>query len=296
MLRDSVTLACIVLAIFAFLALWAAVRSDYRGLLPFALAAVSCAELFAQGTSLYRFGRPEYLYPITPALDFLRAQQRPFRIAGYDAVLFPQSNIFAEMEDVRTHDPMERRDYVEFLDLTVGYRPTDYFKKISDVNQSVLDFLNVRFLIAPNWQLTPGKKWRLVYSGWDATIFENPHVLERVFAPQGVRTVRWEDSNNVAQRQAVRHGILHLNSQAAWKQEALILDRRGEEMTWPAGPQGKVTVRNYRETTNGATFEATNRRSGKQAIVVASLSKMVVGLRGRAPVCLCQRRLPTAPF
>ena len=29
---------------------------------------------------------------------------------------------------------MEPREYVEFLDRAAGYRPTDYFKKVEDLN------------------------------------------------------------------------------------------------------------------------------------------------------------------
>ena len=58
------------------------------------------------------------------------AHKHDVRIVAEDGVLFPNTNIFAGVEDVRTHDPVERRDYVEFLDATCGFTPSDYFKSI----------------------------------------------------------------------------------------------------------------------------------------------------------------------
>jgi hypothetical protein len=107
---------------------------------------------------------------------------------GEGTALFPNSNVFAGLEDVRTHDPVEPREYVEFLDRTAGYRPTDYFKKVQNLNAPALDFLNVKYLISARGSTPPGPKWRPVYTGPDGTVFENAGVMPRVFAPV------WSDS------------------------------------------------------------------------------------------------------
>ncbi|MGH9365324.1 MAG: hypothetical protein ACRD1B_08700, partial [Thermoanaerobaculia bacterium] len=101
--------------------------------------------------------------------------------------LFPNSNVFAGLEDVRTHDAVERREYVEFLAATCGYDAREYFKQIQNVNAPALDFLNVKYLLAAPGRAVPGEKWRLVYSGQDGTVFENTRALPRVFAPSSVR-------------------------------------------------------------------------------------------------------------
>src|SRR5207245_7638464 len=98
-------------------------------------------------------------------------------------------DVFAGVEDVRTHDPVERRDYVEFLDAACGYPPGDYFKFIRDLNAPALDFLNVRFLVSIAGRESPGPRWHSVYSGEDGTVFENSRVQARVFSPRSVTLV-----------------------------------------------------------------------------------------------------------
>ena len=85
------------------------------------------------------------------------------------------------MEDIRTHDPVERRDYVDFLDRAGGYPPADYFKRLGDWNAPALDLLNLRYLAGEPGEAAPGPKWRLAYSGTDGVVFENTLALPRVF-------------------------------------------------------------------------------------------------------------------
>jgi hypothetical protein len=151
--------------------------------LPFLVAFVAAAELFAQGIRLYRFGSPAQFYPPTPLIEFLRREPRPFRILGEGPVFYPGFHVFAGLEDVRIHDPVERREYVELLDAACGYDPSAYFKHVRDVNCALLDLLNVKYLVTAPHRETPGPKWRPVYSGEDGTVFENGQVLPRVFAP-----------------------------------------------------------------------------------------------------------------
>ena len=173
----------LVLAALAAFALAGALRPGKSGrALVSAVAAVAAVELLVQGERLTRFGPPAELAPATPLLRFLHQQPGPFRVVGEETALFPGSNVFAGLEDVRTHDPAERREYVEFLDRTAGYRPTDYFKRIANVNAPSLDFLNVKYLIAAPGRRSPGPKWRPVYSGADGTLFENASVMPRVYS------------------------------------------------------------------------------------------------------------------
>ena len=99
-----------------------------------------------------------------------------------NAVLFPGSNVFAGVEDIRTHDPVEREDYVDFLDRTAGYPPADYFKNVRDWNAPGLDLLNLVYLAGEPGQTFPGAKWKRVYDGPDGVVYENSDALPRVFA------------------------------------------------------------------------------------------------------------------
>lgn len=168
-------------------------------LLPAALAVLAAAALFGEGLRIYRFQPIEKLFPETPLVRFLKTRPRPFRVAGEGATLFPNSNVFAGVEDVRTHDPVERREYVDFLNAACGYDPAGYFKTLRDVNAPALDFLNVRYLVSSPGRGSPGPKWKGVYSGADGTVFENSQAFSRVFPADPSATLaisRYRESTN----------------------------------------------------------------------------------------------------
>ena len=180
--KRALALAVAALAAVAAAGIAAWRRPALATSLPAALALIAAVELTWQGSRLYRYQPPARLYPDTPMLAFLRSRPGPFRVAGEGAVLFPNSNVFAGLEDVRTHDPVERKDYVDFLDRSAGYPPLDYFKRIRSFDAPALDLLNVRYLAGePGWK-PPGEKWRPVYDAPDGVVFENSLVLPRVFA------------------------------------------------------------------------------------------------------------------
>jgi hypothetical protein len=154
----------------------------FRPGLAAALAFVCAAELFYQGRRLYRYRQFEQTPADSPLLSALRRQPDPFRVLGDDYLLYPNTNVLARLEEVRTHDPVERREYVALLDAAAGYPPADYFKQVRDVNAPIFDFLNVRYFIGRPGTEPPGAKWRKLYAGPEGTLFENTKALPRVTA------------------------------------------------------------------------------------------------------------------
>ncbi len=233
------------------------------------LSALAAAELLYQGMRLYKFGSPGDLYPDTPMLAFLRSRPVPFRVVGEGTVLFPNSNIFAGLEDVRTKDPVERLDYIEFLNATCGYPPAEEFKQIRDINASALDFLNVRYMICAPGRLSPAAKWRPVYAGGDGTVFENRDALPRVFAPEKIALVAgaanppgWAGNGNAFERFGAPASAIA--EKRGWREEAYVLNREAKRVA-----NGSAEVTRYRETTNEASFDV--KASDGGAYVVASL-------------------------
>lgn len=168
--------------------------------LPVVLAVVAVAELFWQGRRLYRWETPGNFYPPTPLIEFLGRQPGPFRVLGEGPVIFPGTNVFAGVEDVRTHDAVERRDYVEWLDRACGYESREYFKRVAKVDCAALDLLNVKYLVAAPGRPPPGPRWRLVYAGEDGTVFQNLHVRPRVFPAKAgaARVTGYRETTNTA--------------------------------------------------------------------------------------------------
>ena len=149
------------------------------------LALVAGADLFRQGGRLVRFSDPDDLYPVTPLVAYLRERTGPHRVVGEGLAFFPNVGIFAGQQDVRTHDPVERREYLEWLDRACGYDPRYYYKQIRDPDAPALDALAVRYLVARPGAPAPSEKWRPVYRGADGAIFENSRARPLVFAADG---------------------------------------------------------------------------------------------------------------
>jgi hypothetical protein len=249
------------LASVALVAALAVVAATARGPGRFAvigiplLTLIAGGELFRQGMRLSPFSDPERLYPATPLVRFLRSRPGTFRIVGQGTTLFPNVGIFAGLEDIRTHDPIERRDYVQFLDATCGYSTGAYFKQIGDVNAPALDFLNVRYLVAPRARAAPSGKWKVVYSGPDGTVFENAGVLPRVFEPERVRTAAGSATFPPP-------GL-------DWRREAVV-DFEGAAASDAARSTGdsRALLSDYTESGNAVSFRA---RARRPTILVASL-------------------------
>lgn len=268
--REWIALTLIALAGFVI-----AVLASRRGALALAatLTAINGAELYLQGQRIYRFGDPRHLYPPTPVVLWLASRPPPFRVVGDGATIFPGSNVHAGVEEIRTHDPVERRDYVRFLDATAGYPPADYFKQLRDRNAAVLDFLNVRYFVGPPGQAPPGDRWKPAYSGRDAVVFENTSVLPRVFAPQAVRLVPPPPSGILPPSDALIPFEKTLPEMAAlrdWRSIAFVAaDSRAAPWRGGAQPAG-AAVRDYREWTNRASFVVAN-PSDREIAIVTSL-------------------------
>ncbi len=254
-----------------------------------ALTVLAAAELLFQWRGLFQLHSPADLFPETPLVAFLRSRPGPFRVVGAGPVLFPSTNVFAGVEDIRTHDAVERHDYLEFLDATCGYK-YEYFKKIRNVDASAMNFLNVRYAIALPDAAVPGARWTLVYDGEDGRVFENARVLPRAFVPETVRFVAppppgWLPA---ADANALFGGsfreIVH---NADWRKTAWILDPGRADASG-----GEARISDYREETNAATFTA-DVASG-DAWIVLSLVQDGGGRRKIPPANRSSCGAPTA--
>ncbi len=260
--------AAVILAVLAAAAVLAWATRARPEVFVVGLTLLCGAELLYQWNGLNRLYSPALLFPETPLLRFLHGQTGTFRVAGRGPVLFPSTNVFALLEDVRTHDAVERRDYMEFLDRTCGYSYADYFKKLGNLDAPALDFLNVRYVLDEPGAPAPGARWRPVYSGADGTVFENARVLPRAFSPARIRRVSpppprpWPVLDAA---KAFGPAFPQLAAMDDWRTTAWLLDE-GETET----DNGAVKISSYAERTNSASFDA-RVAGGAPAFVVLSL-------------------------
>jgi hypothetical protein len=133
----------------------------------------------------------DWMYPKTPLLtklDELKAQipaNEPFRITANGPAFFPNVSAVYGYEDVRAHDPMANGQYIRLLSLIIDYDSANYFAEWNEFDRSIIDFLNVRYIIATPKAILP-PRYRMLYDGEDGRLFENPDVLPRFFAARNV--------------------------------------------------------------------------------------------------------------
>jgi len=133
--------------------------------------------------------REELMYPRTPmleALEKLRTKE-PFRVAGWGATFFPNTNVMYGFEDIRVHDPMAYAKYMNFLQYAAGYDTKPYFAMWLNLETTLLDYLNVKYVLVddPNVTFDP-LRYELVYSGIDGRILRNRTVLPRFYPARNV--------------------------------------------------------------------------------------------------------------
>lgn len=128
-----------------------------------------------------------HFYPATPAIEFLQARANRGRLAGIENTLLPNTTAVLGLENIATHDPTAFEPYGALLE-RAGYDRRFYFSAWRDLPpKALLDSLGVLHVVAP-----PGSRSsRLptVYSGPDATVFENASALPRFYDPSGAATV-----------------------------------------------------------------------------------------------------------
>lgn len=262
--RKELLLVLLVLLAVAVLLAGFRLRADLAAV---GLSLLCAAELLLQWRSVYALYSPSLLYPETPMTRFLRTRSGPFRVAGEGMAMAPNTGVFVGLEDVRTHDPVERRDYVAFLDATCGFPPAEYFKQIGNPDASVFDFLNVRYMIATPDGHLPGPRWRAVYEGADGRVYENSAALPRVFVPDRVSLV--------AAPPALREPIDDANAAFGAAFSEIAANRDWRSRAWILGetdgevPGGHADLAAYEESTNTISFRA--RVAEGPAIIVLSV-------------------------
>jgi hypothetical protein len=111
-----------------------------------------------------------WCYPQTGAIAFLQANARGQRVAALDYALLPNSATMFGLRDVATHDATAFDPYLRELQRG-GYDRRRYMGTFHKPSRAMLDFLGVRYVIAPPGGTSP---LPVVYRGADGVVFENP--------------------------------------------------------------------------------------------------------------------------
>jgi len=133
----------------------------------------------------------DYFYTKSPLIEKLlklkEQSHEPFRIVGIFAMFFPNLNAMYGLEDVRVHDPMANGRYLGVLRVRGDYDSTTYFAHWRNVDSRMLDYLNVRYLVADLYgNIDDRQRFEQIYSGVDGRIFLNHDAMPRFFAVHNV--------------------------------------------------------------------------------------------------------------
>ncbi len=159
------------------------------------------------------------VYPPTPLIAKLQAlkaaepRNAPSRMVGIGSMLFTNVPAIFGFEDIRTHDPMANGRYLGALRVLAGYDAEAYFSQWRNLDSRLLDFLNVRYILAePRLEMSDTQRFKLLYDGKDGRIFENRDVLPRFFIVPAIALDFGKDSwirTLRAQKEWSRSAVLH---------------------------------------------------------------------------------------
>jgi hypothetical protein len=167
-----------------------------------ALLALTAVDLVWAGFDHNRAAPSAWLDPVPPAVTFLQQQAPPFRVAGVNRVLKPNSAMRYGLEDARGYEPLITQRYRALLAGIDGFAPEHHHLYLSGLDDPRLDRLNVLY----GATATPPHDPR-----WEASFVD----------PSGVTVYR---SRSALPRAAVLYAAEVVESPAASLARTLALD------------------------------------------------------------------------
>ncbi len=171
-------------------ATWMATATRRRHLAAMIAVVAITYELWVAGGYWYPVLEAKRVFPPTPLTrrlqELTNRSNPPSRIVGLEGTLFPNGSALYGLRDIRTHDPMANGRYLGILRSLTGYSANEYFAQWKNTATPLLDYLNVRYVVADRGKEVTDAKYQLVYHGRDGRIYENRDVLPRFFAARNV--------------------------------------------------------------------------------------------------------------
>jgi hypothetical protein len=167
------------LAIAAF-----AVRLDARVAVAIVIGAI-CVQRAVEDGGLYPAISERTFYPAVPLVSAI-ARDPLYRVTGVGSHLAPNVATMYGLDDVRGYEAMTFAPLVETYPLWC--RPGAPANSVDDLSRPFLNFLGVRYALAPS-TTPPPEGWRVVRDDRGSRLLANTRALPRVFAPAKVEVV-----------------------------------------------------------------------------------------------------------
>lgn len=210
-----------------------------------AATAVLAVDLLFFANGLHPLTPRDAVYPTIPELAVARNDPGLFRVGGWEDALYPNTVLAYGLQDYRSYDAMGVRDYAALLD--VGFRWNGAFHSLVNfATPTVLDLLNVKYIVAPPAIDAPADRFTLV-AHTPTGIYRNDRVLPRAFLAD-----HWEQRAGNNARRAIRDGSVDLR-RTVLLEEPLT---GGQQVSAATGSPGEATVTRYEHERATITTEA----------------------------------------
>ncbi len=162
-------------------------NKNYKKVVYLILLIVTLIDLFRFGWKFLPFTKSDYLFPETPAISFLKQQEKPFRIMSLDSELFPP-NFFAiyKLESLGGYDPLYLNRYAQLVAAMERGKPDIHapygFNRIitpRNVSSGFINLMGVKYVLSLS-DLND-KNLTKVFEEGRTKIYENKSFLPRAF-------------------------------------------------------------------------------------------------------------------
>ncbi|MBI4321241.1 MAG: YfhO family protein [Chloroflexi bacterium] len=219
---------------------WLASRKRIRPVIALTLV-LTAADLMVFGASYNTTSPRQNVYPISPAIEFLRSDRDTYRVMldTSDGNLFANTLMPFGIQEIGGYDSLYPGAFGRLAaaieDGTPTGRELGNLVNLTRWDSRLLDLLNVKYVLVPPDKDIANSRFRQVYQG-ELRIYENLRVLPRAFVVPTARAVPDE-------KQALE---MLLSDEFDFRRQVLVADAGPESME-PTGQTGTslATVERY---------------------------------------------------
>jgi len=239
--KSNLIFPTIIFVLVLFLIIFSAFikNKNYKKVIYIILLIVTLVDLFRFGWKFLPFTKSEYLFPETPAISFLKQQEKPFRIMSLDSELFPPNfSIVYKLESLGGYDPLYLNRYAQLVAAMERGKPDIHapygFNRIitpHNVSSGFINFMGVKYVLSLFY--LNNKNLVKVFEEGRTKIYENKSFLPRAFFVENLV----ESEND----QAAIEEMFKINSfdKTAVIQDSSLLKKKFSK--------GKVEIVSYKE-------------------------------------------------
>jgi hypothetical protein len=201
-----------------------------------ALVALVALDLLVFGRGLHPTQPAARVYPALPELTRLREDPGPFRVAGAQGALMPNSALVYGLQDIRAYDGLGVAAYADLLDVALAWAPAHQQHELHRADSPVLDLLGVRYLLAPPTFAVDAAHWERI-PDTTAPLYRNRRERPRAFLADGYVVATGSDA-----RRRLRDAAIEVRREAVLEADPATTDRPERAAAGDAVGTARITT------------------------------------------------------